>query len=79
MQLLTLLAEADVDAGLDAPKRSPAVNMAAKGSHPPPDKKVKRQSDRERDIPPDDRDAEEDGVTGEVEQPAPPSEKPEAP
>ncbi len=59
--------------------RSPAVNLAAQGPHVPIKKEKKREADKERGIIPNGRDAEEDGVIGEVEQPAPPSEKPEAP
>ncbi len=52
--------------------------MTIKRPHAPL-KKEKRETDKEHDIPPADRDAEEDGVIGEVERPASPSEKPQAP
>ena len=68
----------DPDAEPDAPARNPAVNMTAKVPHAPIRKEKKREIDREHDIAPDERDSEDDGVIGEVEQPAAPSEKPEA-
>ena len=52
----------------------------ASGNHrvPPQKDKQKREADRKHGIPPAERDVDEDSVMGEVEQPPPPSEKPEA-
>jgi hypothetical protein len=61
--------------------------MTSKNPHPSPSRKVRRGSDQNKDSdsewdgdsPSDGHDiAEQDGVIGEVEKPAPPSEKPEA-
>lgn len=47
-------------------------------SDPSHEEKQKRQAGRKHGVPPAERDADDDSVMGEVEQPPPPSEKPEA-
>lgn len=59
--------------------RQPGEGRACGNTSEPPQKeKQKRQADRKHGIPPAERDVDDDSVMGEVEQPPPPSEKPEA-
>lgn len=59
--------------------RQPGEGRACGNTSDSPHKeKQKRQADRKHGVPPAERDADDDSVMGEVEQPPPPSEKPEA-